>query len=122
MKLMVLREHLRGEFGVLLFQVLFPLQILVVLLPLFRLNSLYMRMFSFKTDERTIGFFDDLLEFLLAEAILEDLAGHRRAQLLLRLLHFDNLLGYLLVFEMLRNVMMVCGPLQGRVRARVMLR
>ena len=114
MKLVVLREHLRGKFGVLLFQVLFPLQILVVLLPLFRL--------SFKTDECTIGFFNDLLEFLLAEAILEDLGGHRRAKLLLRLLHFDNLLGYLFVFEMLRNVMMVRGTLQGRVRARVVLR
>jgi len=114
MKLVVLREHLRGEFGILLFQVLFPLQILVVLLPLLRL--------SFKADECTIGFFDDLLEFLLAEAILEDLGGHRRAQLLLRLLHLDYLLGYLLVFEMLRNVMIVRGPLQGRVRARVMLR
>ena len=114
MNLVVLREHLCGKFGILLFQVLFPLQILVVLLTLLRL--------SFKADECTIGFFDDLLEFLLTEAILEDLGGHRRAQLLLRLLHLDNLLGYLLVFEMLRNVMMVSGPLQGRVRARVVLR
>ena len=100
MKLVVLSEDLGGKFGILLFQILFPLQFLIVLLSLLRL--------SFETDKCAIRLFDDLFEFLLAEAILEDLARHGRAQLLLRLLHFNHLLGYLFVFEMLRNVVRVC--------------
>jgi hypothetical protein len=111
-KLVVLSEHLGSKFGILLFQVLLPLQILVVLLPLLRL--------SFEADKCAIGLFDDLVELLLAEAILQDLARHRWTQLLLRFLPFNHLLGYLLVFEMLRNVMRVC--LDGRMRARVVLR
>ena len=112
MKLVVLSEHLGGKFGILLFQVLLPLQILVVLLPLLRL--------SFEADKCAIGLFDDLVKLLLAEAILEDLTGHRWTQLLLRFLPFNHLLGYLLVFEVLINFMRVC--LDGRVRASVVLR
>jgi len=98
--MVVLSEDLGGKFCILLFQVLFPLQFLIVLLSLLWL--------SFETDKCAIRLFDDLVELLLAEAILEDLARHGRAQLLLRLLNFNHLLGYLFVFEMLGNVVRVC--------------